>query len=148
MRTSLVPATMVVLLWAASSEAVAAQDERPRIDIRIEQADLSFEELQRLVPALERIDLPEEFHVERLRASGPLTALTVDFLIRSRDSDMSGRVTGNLAGPARTVSGSVTISGMNLARLDGRSALPSHLTATSTIENRMPISVTASRMRS
>ena len=68
MRTSLVPATMVALLWAASSEAVAAQQgERPRIDIRIEQADLSFEELQRLVPALGRIKLPEEFHVERLR---------------------------------------------------------------------------------
>ena len=45
MRTSLVPATIVALLWAASSEAMPAQqDERPRINIRIEQADLSESE--------------------------------------------------------------------------------------------------------
>ena len=44
-------AALAVVLWA--HQAAAQERERPRFNIQIERADLSFPELQRLVPALQ-----------------------------------------------------------------------------------------------
>jgi autotransporter translocation and assembly factor TamB len=124
-----------VLLFAAAPDETAAQSgQRPRITIHVEQAELSFEELQRLVPALGDVKLPDDFRVERLRASGPLTSLTIDFTLASGGSRLSGKVTGNFTGPERSVAGTVSFNDVNLARLLNRPALPTHLTGSSTVD--------------
>jgi hypothetical protein len=120
----------VLLCLAALSEAHAQSDDRPFLDIRIERADLSFEELQRLVPALEALTLPDDAVVERLQASGPLTELAIEFVVRSGESTISGSAVGDLTGPARTVTGSVRFGEADLAHLLGRATLPRDLTGT------------------
>jgi autotransporter translocation and assembly factor TamB len=120
-----------VFALASAAAPAAAQLSEPvkaRIDIRIERADLSFRELQRLVPALEQVTLPEDFAIERLQARGPLTSLTLDFLLRSGTSRLEGTVTGDLTGPQRTAAGRVSFGSVNLARLLERPALPTHFT--------------------
>jgi autotransporter translocation and assembly factor TamB len=128
---------LAAVLFAAAifvATAAVAQEGRARIDITVERADLSWPELQRLVPALDRVRLPAGFRVEQIEARGPLTALTIEFLARSADSRLSATVTGNLRGPTRTVKGQARFVAIDLARLFDRSALPSHLTAAATFD--------------
>ena len=62
-------AVVPLLMLAAAYEADAQSNERPRITVRVKQADLSFDELRRLVPALEGITLPPDVSVEHPRVA-------------------------------------------------------------------------------
>ena len=127
-------AVLGLLCLAALSEAHAQSDDRPFLDIRIERADLSFEELQRLVPALEVLTLPDDAVVERLQASGPLTELSLEFVVRAGESTISGTAVADVTGPARTVRGSIRFGDADLAHLLGRAALPRDLTGTAEVD--------------
>lgn len=116
------------LLWIAIPEAAAQQGATPRINLRVERARLSLEELQRLVPALERVAMPEDLVVDRLDASGPLDNLTLDFQFRTSESRLSGEVTGNFEGSVRTARGVMTVDSLNLVELLSRPSLPTELT--------------------
>ncbi|MGE4053339.1 MAG: translocation/assembly module TamB domain-containing protein [Vicinamibacterales bacterium] len=126
-------AAVVLLLWPGAHRA-AAQEGAPRIELQVERANLSFEELQRLVPALAGIALPEELVIERLHAGGPLDALTIDFLVHSSDSRLEGKVTGRFVGEDRTVRGSIALERMDLAALLARPTLPTELSGETTFD--------------
>jgi len=125
----------LILPWAAAD--AAAQEAAARFDLRVEQANLSFDELQRLVPALATIDLPEDLVIEQLTATGPLDELTLDFLFRSSESRIAGQVTGNFEGPVRTARGSMEVESLNLVELLARPSLPTELTAKTTFDLRI-----------
>jgi autotransporter translocation and assembly factor TamB len=104
------------------------------VQVEIERANLSLDELRRLVPALDSVTLPADIRVERLTASGPLTSLTLDFAIAAGASRISGMLTGDFTGPMRTLEGSVTLDEVNLAQLLHRPALPTALSGATTLD--------------
>jgi autotransporter translocation and assembly factor TamB len=112
----------------------AQQDGGARVQVEIEQANLSLDELRRLVPALDAVTLPADVRVERLTARGPLTSLTLDFAISAGKSRIAGMLTGNFTGPMRSLAGSVTLDEVNLAQLLRRPALPTRLSGITTLD--------------
>jgi autotransporter translocation and assembly factor TamB len=104
------------------------------VQVEIERANLSLDELRRLVPALESVTLPADVRVERMTASGPLTSLTLDFSIAAGASRIAGMLTGDFTSPMRTLEGAVTLDEVNLSQLLHRPALPTGLSGTTTLD--------------
>ena len=123
-----------LLVFSRPVAAHAQSHETARIELEIERANLSLDELRRLVPALGRVTLPEDVRFERLTASGSVSALRLDFALRSAASRIAGRLTGDFTGPMRRIDGSVTLHEVNLAQLLHRPALPIRFSGTTTLD--------------
>jgi autotransporter translocation and assembly factor TamB len=125
---------VVLIVLGCPVPSTAQSDGGARIEVEIEKANLSLDELRRLVPALGGVALPADVRVERLTASGPLTSMTLDFAIGAGTSHIAGMLTGDFTWPTRTFAGSVTVDGVNLAQLLDRPALPTRITGRMTVD--------------
>jgi autotransporter translocation and assembly factor TamB len=118
-----------VVAGLTGSSLLLAQQGTARVDMRLEAARLSFEELARLIPAFEEITLPPDFRVTRLDLRGPLEAMAIEFTGQARESHVAASVVADLQGPTRAIRGTLHLRRINLAQILGRADLPTDLTA-------------------
>lgn len=118
------------VLFLLGSTAVLAESLQPRVDLRFEADRISMEELSRLLPALDGVELPPHVQITRLEAEGPLAHVTVDFAMRSPNGSVEGQAIVNATSPVRRVRGTATVDNLDLAELLDRPSLPGALTAT------------------
>jgi hypothetical protein len=117
---------LIGLLALADTAQLLAQL-RFKLDIAAKR--LSLEELSRVIPALDSVNLPPGFQIDQLDVSGPLGNMEITFAGHDGDSRVSGKLLVDLRAPERRVQGVADFANVDAGRWLGQPALPPDVTA-------------------